>query len=124
MLEAGRVYDGEIIDAYLELAYNSDTDINAVFEILIGEDTVKAKHALFGDAKDRSIEVMMAFDAWPEVEDIVSAAGQKCRVWVGEYMGRKYGRLNVGASGSDDPEALKAAIKKLKGGGVEPDVPF
>lgn len=120
-LETGNVYNGTIVAAWLDTDYNETDGLVVCFDVQCEDGAIRAKHKCFGDQLDRTKEVVSSFGVtWPDLETIEEKAkGAPCRVWIGEFGGKQYGRLNVG-SGPKDPEAVDAALAKLKGDDNEP----
>jgi len=118
------VYTGQIVSAKLRMAYKSGGDLDAVFDVNISHedgtvDKIRCKHPCYGEKLDRTKEVLdlLNVDYPDELEGIHMTEGEEVQVWIGEYSGHQYGKINVGGDrvSPDDPEAIAAALKKLKG---------
>ena len=121
-------YDGVIAEATLNLAYQSEHALDAVFTVEIegvggAVDRIKCKHHLFGDKLEQTKEILDSLDVpWPpDLLEMEKADGKSVRVWISEFNGRQFGKINRGGARADDPEAIEAAIRKLNG---EDEPPF
>ena len=119
-------FPGTIIDAGMGLAYQSDTDLVLVLECETEHGYITCKHKLFGKYLDKTKEVFESLGIpLPEgVDNVGDLTGKEVEVYVGHFNKENgettaYGKINTG--GPTDPEAVKRAIAKFKGGD---DVPF
>ena len=116
--------------ACVDLAYQSEDDLELVFDVVTEHGHIKCKHPLYdrGDqpTMEKTQEVLALFglsypDTFEQVADL-GAQEPKVRVYVGEFQNRVYGKINAGARAKADPEKIKAAIARAKG--ESEDVPF
>lgn len=122
-------FDGKVVNAFVDLAYQSETDLELVFEVVTDHGLVKCKHPLYDKSEtqtlDRAQEVLALFGLrYPETFEQVADLGDKqptVRVWVSEMNGNVFGKINAGGK-ARDPERVKAAIRRAKGG--DETVPF
>ena len=123
--EKGQVLEGTVNAAYLATDYSDEDMLVIVFELDTPEGAIKARHKCGGDKLEQTKEVVALFGvAWPDVENIsVKAPGQTCQVYIGEYQGKFYGKINTGSGvNTSDPVKVERALAILKAG--DDDIPF